>query len=147
MDGAEHNSKGRLEMLKGRTKRCVCKFCGGKLRLKRIIFSQYEDARIEIFCPTCNRIEFGVEPEIYQSARFLVEETGFNYFQDMDDNERTKQMNTAKVSEMMSWVNMSLGVIDKEGFCVPVKSDAHFLGKCLTLTDADLAEDGPIEEP
>ena len=32
-------SETRLNMLKERTKRCVCKFCGEKLRLKRIIFS------------------------------------------------------------------------------------------------------------
>ena len=57
-------SEARLDMLKERTKRCVCKFCGNKLRLKRIIFSSYEEVRVEIFCEKCNRIEFGVEPEI-----------------------------------------------------------------------------------
>ena len=42
-------SEKRLDMLKKRTKRCVCKYCGGRLKLRRIIFSDYEDARIEIF--------------------------------------------------------------------------------------------------
>lgn len=60
-------------MLKKRTKRCVCKYCGGKLKLRRIIFSEYEDARIEIFCSQCDRIEFGVEPEISRSAEYFVE--------------------------------------------------------------------------
>ena len=30
-------SQKRLDMLKARTKRCVCKYCGGKLKLRRII--------------------------------------------------------------------------------------------------------------
>ena len=141
MSNSEHNSKNRVDMLKERTKRCVCKFCGSNLRLKRIIFSNYEEARIEIFCPKCGRIEFGVEPEIYQSAKFFVEETEFNYYQDMDENERAKQMNVAKVSEIMSWVNMNLGFTDKEGFKVPLEINSNFMGQCITLTDEDLNED------
>ena len=41
-------AQGRVEMLKRRAQRCVCKHCGGKLSLKRIIFSEQDDARIEI---------------------------------------------------------------------------------------------------
>ena len=138
----EHDRNTRVDMLSGRTKRCVCKFCGGSLRLKRIIFSNYEEARIEIFCPHCQRIEFGVEPEIYHSAKFFVEETEFNYFADMDENERTRQMNIAKVCEIMSWQDMNLGLMNQEGFCVPLDMNGNFLGKSITLTDDDLAEDG-----
>ena len=50
----DYESKKRVEMLKNRTKRCVCKYCGGKLKLKRIIFSQHEEGRIEIFCDHCD---------------------------------------------------------------------------------------------
>lgn len=136
----------RLEMLKARTKRCVCKYCGGNLRLKRIIFSNYEEARIDIFCASCDRIEFGVEPEIYLSAKFFVEETGFNYYEDFEDNERTQQMNIAKVCELMSWQDLNLGILDKEGFTVPLAMNDHFLGECITLKDRDLPDCDTIED-
>lgn len=71
----DFQSKKRLDVLKKRAKRCVCKYCGGELKLRRIIFSSFEDARVEIFCKDCERIEYGVEPQIYQSAKFFVEST------------------------------------------------------------------------
>lgn len=77
-------SEKRLNSLKRRTKRCVCKYCGGTLKLRQIAFSEYEDARVEIFCSECNRIEFGVEREIYSSAKFFVENSRFNCYPDMD---------------------------------------------------------------
>jgi len=127
-------------MLKKRREHCVCKFCGGKLKFKRIIFSNYEDARIEIFCSNCNRIEFGVEAEIYRSAKFFVEQTDFNYFPELDKNERTKQMNIAKICEIMNWGNMNLGILGKEGFLVDINVNQNFLGKSIVLTDSDLED-------
>lgn len=76
----EHNTTERIDMLKGRTKRCVCKYCGSNLRLRRIIFSTYEDTRVEIFCENCNRIEFGVEPEVYVSAEIFCRRKWFQLF-------------------------------------------------------------------
>lgn len=131
----------RLQMLKKRTKRCVCKYCGGRLKLKRIIFSSYEDARIEIFCDTCDRIEFGVEPEIYQSAKFFVENSRFNFYQDLDDSRRTQQMTVAKVCEIMAWQDQNLGFMDADGFKIPLHINKNFIGECVTLTDDDLQED------
>ena len=145
MENMDYKSNSRLNMLKGRTKRCVCKYCGGDLRLKRIVFSSYEEARIEIFCKECNRMEFGVEPEIYLSAKFFVEETGFDFFEDMDNNERTKQMTIAKVCEIMSWQDMNFGILDKEGFKVPLNLNGSFLGECITLKNRDIEEDDGIE--
>lgn len=141
-DGAmkDFNSDDRIAMLKRRTKRCVCKFCGGNLRLKRIIFSSYESVRVEIFCEKCNRIEFGVEPEIYLSSKYFVEESKINMFPDLEENERTKQMNIAKICEIMNWGNMNLGLLDKEGFTVPLNINENFLGECITLKEKDLAE-------
>ena len=145
MENMDYKSNSRLNMLKGRTKRCVCKYCGGDLRLKRIVFSSYEESRIEIFCKECNRMEFGVEPEIYLSAKFFVEETGFDFFEDMDNNERTKQMTIAKVCEIMSWQDMNFGILDKEGFKVPLNLNSSFLGECITLKNRDIEEDDGIE--
>lgn len=137
----DFKSKKRIDMLKKRTKRCVCKYCGGRLKLRRIIFSDYEDARIEIFCKDCDRIEFGVEPEIYASAKFFVENSKFNCYPDLDDNEKTKQMTIAKVCEIMAWENQNIGIMDNDGFNIPLKLNEGFVGECVTLTDEDLDDD------
>ena len=140
MDSSLYQAESRLDMLKGRTNRCVCKYCGSRLRLRQIIFSELDDARIEIFCKGCDRIEFGVEPEIYQSARFFIEQTGFNYFQSMDNTDSVLQMNTAKVCELMSWVCQNLGILNDNGFTIPLDINENFIGECIVLKDADLAK-------
>lgn len=139
-------SKKRIETLKRRTKRCRCKYCGGNLKLRRIIFSDYEEARIEIFCNDCDRIEYGVEQAIYQSAEFFVENSGFNCFPDLNDNEKTKQMTIAKVCEIMAWQDQNLGIINEDGFCVELNLNENFVGECITLTEDDLAVDDVIED-
>ena len=138
MEKANFRSEKRLGMLKKRTKRCVCKYCGGQLKLRRIIFSNYEDARIEIFCSHCDRIEFGVEPQIYHSAKYFVENSRFNCFTDLDDNERTKQMTISKVCEIMSWENQMIGILDDSGFNIPIKMEENIVGECITLNDDDV---------
>lgn len=141
-----YQSKKRIDALKRRTKRCACKYCGGSLKLRRIIFSDYEEARIEIFCNRCDRIEYGVEPEIYQSAKFFVDNSGFNVYPDLDDSEKTKQMTIAKVCEIMAWQDQHLGILDENGFCVELKLDENFVGECITLTEANLDNDDSIED-
>ena len=134
----ENSQKSRIEELKARTKRCCCKYCGGELEVKRIIYSEYENARIEIFCKNCERVEYGVEKEIYQSAEFFVEEMAFNHYPDLDDNQRRKQMNIAKVCEIMAWENRHMGFLDTDGFTVPVKMNPDVIGNCIVLDDAAL---------
>lgn len=129
-------AQGRLEMLKRRALRCVCKHCGGRLSLKRMIFSEQDDARIEIYCDHCERLEFGVEKEIYANAKYFVEELQFNCFADLDANELTKGMNIAKVCEIMSWGDKRLGVLDEEGFCVPLKPAEDLAGAYSILDNA-----------
>ena len=67
-----NQQESRNERLRGRSKRCVCKYCGGELKIKSIIFNEFIEARSELYCPECDRIEFGVEPEIYQCAKYYV---------------------------------------------------------------------------
>ena len=134
----ENSQKSRIEELKARTKRCCCKYCGGELEVKRIIYSEYENARIEIFCKNCERVEYGVEKEIYQSAEFFVEEIAFNHYPDLDDNQRRKQMNIAKVCEIVAWENRNMGFLDTDGFTVPVKMNPDVIGNCIVLDDAAL---------
>ena len=134
----DFHSKKRLDVLKKRSKRCVCKYCGGELKLKRIIFSSFEDARIEIFCKDCERIEYGVEPEIYKSAKYFVENRHFNCFPDLDDNERTKQMTISKVCEIMSWQDQNFGILNENGFTIPLSFNENVVGECVTFTEDDL---------
>jgi len=137
----DFQSQKRINMLKRRKKHCVCRYCGGNLKLKRIIFSEYEDARVEIFCSNCDRIEFGVEREIYHSAKFFVENTNFNCFPELDRNERSKQMSISKVCEIMAWHDRNMGIIDNEGFTIPLNWNENFIGECITLSDDDLDDE------
>lgn len=141
----EYQSERRLDMLKKRTKRCVCKYCGQNLYLRKIVFSDFEDARIEIFCEHCGRIEFGIEPEIYASAKYFVEEMEFNFFPDLDASEQTKQLNIAKACEIMAWENQNIGILNQDGFTVPIKVNTNIMGECIILNDDDLVEEDEID--
>lgn len=133
-------AQGRLSMLKRRSKRCVCKSCGKPLQLKKLTFSKFEDERVEIFCNQCDKIEFGVEPEIYACARYFVETLEFNYYSGLDITESTKRMNIAKVCEIMSWENKHMGILNQDGFAVPITINENIMGKCIILSDDDIAE-------
>lgn len=135
-----NSSNDRIEELKQRTKRCRCKYCGSKLEIRRIIYGKIEEARVEIFCSECDRIEYGVEPELYQAAKYFVEEMDFNVYPDLDETEKTKQMSVAKVSEIMAWCCKNLGFIDKSGFKVPLDMDETVLGEMLVLDETELSK-------
>lgn len=139
MEDFTHHAESRNEMLRERSKRCVCKYCGGKLRLRQLTFSDYEGARTEVFCKNCDRIEFGVEPEIYETARYFVEETGVNYFPDLDDTAKTKRMNIAEVCKIMEWQAKSFGYLNDNGFEVAPRK-LPYQSECIHITDADLDE-------
>lgn len=118
----------RIAMLKARAKRCVCKYCGEELHLKRIIFSNIEGIRIEIFCERCGKIEFGVEKEIYQCARNFVEEMNFTCYPDLDQNEDTRRMTIAKVCEIIAWADQKRNFLDENGFKVNLEITDGLLG-------------------
>lgn len=140
-----YSSKERLETLKKRVRRCVCKYCGSPLKLRRIVFSEHEEARVEIFCSHCDRIEHGVEPEVYACAKYFVDELEFNCYPDLDESETTRQLNIAKVSEISSWTLKNLGLLTEDGFQTTIKMKDSLVAECLLLTDRDL-EDVEIEE-
>lgn len=138
----------RTAMLEKRSERCVCKYCGGRLRIKSISFNEFVEGRSELFCNHCNRIEFGVEPEIYESAKYFVEEFDYNFYPELDHTAATKQMSIAKVCDIMNWLVERLGIVGDNGFCVPLKFNSDYIGECLHLTDASLAslEEGARHE-
>ena len=128
----------RIDLLKKRTKRCVCKYCGSPLEIRRIIYGKIEDARVEIFCSNCSRIEFGTEPELYQIAKYFVEEMKYNAYPDLDSSEKTKQMSIAKATEIISWGCQNLGIIGEDGFIVPIHIDEDLIGETIVIRDEDL---------
>lgn len=128
----------RVAELRNRVKRCCCKYCGGQLSLRRIAYSRNENARIEIFCNNCDRIEFGVEPEIYKVAKYFAEEIKFDYYPDVDACERKKRMNVAKVSEIIAWGVKNLGLLTIEGFKFPMELDDEIIGESIVIEDRDL---------
>ena len=77
------------EKMLARSERCVCSGCGSRLELHMVIFNQYGGQGIELYCPKCQKIEFGVEAEIYKFAKEFVEGYEFNYFPDMAEGEKT----------------------------------------------------------
>lgn len=133
-----HNTKERVEVLKNRSKRCCCKYCGQPLKVKSIVVAEFLEARIELYCDHCGRIEYGVEPEIYESARYFVEEVGFNAYPSMDDSETTRQMNIAKACEVISWGCSHLGYLNDKGYVVPPQFSHVASSEATTFTDKDL---------
>ena len=138
MDIAQEKNQ-RVDLLKTRTKRCVCKYCGGNLDLKYVAFSEAIDIRAEIYCPRCAKIEFGVEREIYTSARSFVQATGFNCFPDKDDNEITHRMTIGKVCEIIDWHDTNVGLLDENGYRVTLDEGSQLYKNDLFLTNEDIS--------
>ena len=129
----------RVQQLRERLTHCVCKHCGGELRLKRMLFHQEEGLRIEIFCQQCERIEFGVERETYLCAKRFVEDLGFNCYPDLARNESTTRMTIAKVCEIIAWADQKRGFLAEAGFQVPVKTLEN-LAEEIVFVDSQAAE-------
>lgn len=123
----------RINVLKQRKQHCCCKYCGGLLEIRRVAFSENDDARVELYCPQCRKIEFGVEREIYAAAEYFVEEMGFRCITDIDNSMLEKQINIAKVAEIISWGFLNLGYTDENGFCYPVNVTDVLLHESLNL--------------
>ena len=132
---------GRVEELTARAKRCCCKFCGGHLIVRRIIFSEDEQARIELFCSQCDRIEYGVEPEIYSNAVCFVDHFHFNHYPDLDSNAQTRRMNIAKICDIMMWGDKRLGFLNQNGFQFPVQKQQMLADDILLLSKSARLEE------
>lgn len=103
------------EKMLARSERCVCSGCGSRLELHMVIFNQYGGQGIELYCPKCQKIEFGVEAEIYKFAKEFVESYEFNYFPDMAEGEKSTEMNISKIGQILSWFLDRTGVLDEQG--------------------------------
>ena len=131
-------SENRLKILKGRAGRCRCKYCGGRLEIRQIIFNSYEEARVEIFCADCNRIEYGVEPEIYEQARYFVDELRFGQTASGGEDEKAQRMQVAKVCDILAWGAKHWGILTDEGFTIVIASAEKLFPYGVILEDDDL---------
>ena len=136
----KYNDLKRLNDLKWRVKNCRCRYCGSPLKVRRILYGNNPEGRIEIFCTECDRIEYGVEPEIYAAAKYFVEEFDFNIFPNNDDSEKTKQMNIAKVCDIIAWGCKNMGILTAKGFTVPLDLSKTVLGEEVIFHDEDLSD-------
>lgn len=98
-----------------RSERCVCRMCGGQLEPKIVIYNKYGGSGLELYCPHCGKIEYGTEPEIYRLAKNYVESVEYDYFVEMEADERHKQLNISKVCETLSWALKKLDIMDGQG--------------------------------
>lgn len=131
----------RLNELKIRTKNCCCRYCGGDLKLRRILYGSVKEGRVEIFCNECDRIEYGVNKEIYHVAKYFEDEFQLNLYPANDDTVRTYQMNVAKLCDIIAWGCKNLGLLEYNGFKVPVDISNSILGEEIILYDKDLTID------
>ncbi len=120
-------SEERVQELRSRSKRCVCKYCGGKLKVRLLDFGDIETANLEIFCENCDMIEYGVEPEIYRNAVYFVDNLGFNVYPDRQDNASTRRLNIGKVCEIISWHERQIGIHDENGYNIPLHDNKELL--------------------
>ena len=98
-----------------RSKRCVCRYCGHPLEIRVVVFSEYGGAGAELYCPECQKIEYGTEPEIYKTAKAFVDELEFNYYLNLEEDKKSYQMNIAKVCEILSFGCQRWKMLDRHG--------------------------------
>jgi len=101
--------------LQDRRNRCVCKCCGHALEWRMVIFNQYGGQGVELYCPKCEKIEFGIEPEIFNLAQKFVEEYDFNYYVEMEEGSFSRGMNVSKVGQILGWSLKEIGVLTENG--------------------------------
>lgn len=130
----------RITELKERAARCVCRYCGEKLSLRKITYAAYDEAKIEVYCEKCDRIEYGVEPEIYQVAKYFVDEVGYDHYPSIDNSVRKSRMNTAVICDIISWGFKNTGLLDKNGFKTELDLNAGVLGEALLISNTALNE-------
>ena len=134
------NETSRLRQLNIRKDHCCCKYCGNDLEIRRMTFGTNEDVRVELYCSICEKIEFGVEKEIYAVAEYFVEEMEFQCYFDIEDTALQRKMNVAKVAEIISWGFVHLGYTTEKGFTYPINVPAHALHEYLNIKLSALKE-------
>lgn len=131
----------RLQQIRNRAKRCVCRYCGRHLGLRKITYAAYDEAKVEIYCEHCQRIEHGVEPEIYRLAEYFVDDMRFDHYWNLDESEQKRRMNIAVVCDIVYWSMRNAGLLDEEGFKAELHMDPNILGEAFLISHSTLHED------
>ena len=128
----------RIQELRDRAARCRCRYCGHPLTLRKITYAAYDEAKIELFCEQCNRIESGAEPEIYKIAEYYVDAMKYDHFPNLDNSFRKRRMNISIICDILTWGFKNSGLLDKDGFNVPLNLDEDLMGEAFSLSDSYL---------
>lgn len=136
----EKEQSERLHEVRQRAAHCVCRYCGHPLSLRKITYATYDEAKIELFCEQCNRIEYGVEPEIYKVAEYYVEELGYDHYPNIDNSLQKKRMNIAVICGIIAWGFKNTGLLTKDGFTTELNLDAGILGEATFMSDTALRQ-------
>lgn len=128
----------RLMQVKNRAERCVCKYCGQSLSLRKITYAAYDEAKIEVYCEHCGRIEYGVEPEIYKLAAYYIDALRYDHYPNLDDSEQKRRMNIAMICDILSWGFKNTSLLKEDGFAIDVNVDEDMLGDAITISNSEL---------
>lgn len=137
IDFRKNNQKSlRLKELEERAARCCCRYCGKPLTLRKITYAAYDEAKIEIFCEHCNRIEAGAEPEIYKLAAYYIDDLQYDHYPNLDNSERKRRMNIALVCDILTWGFKNSGLLNKNGFNFPITLEEDVMNDAFSISDA-----------
>ncbi len=130
----------RIHALRARSGHCVCRYCGGALSLRKVTYAAYDEAKIELYCEQCGRIEYGVEKEIYQVSEYFVDELGYDHYPDIDPSVRKKRMNVATICDIIAWGFRNTGLLNEDGFTAPLNLAAGVFGEATVMKESDLEQ-------
>lgn len=128
----------QLSYLRNRAKRCVCRYCGNKLSLRKITYAAYDEAKIETYCELCERLESGTEPEIWKLAVHYVDDMRYDHFPNFDDSATKRKMNIAAVCDVFAWAYRCAGILSDQGFKPGIEINFNDLEGNLLISDTAL---------
>lgn len=134
----ERKESERIQKLNVRTSHCVCKYCGSRLSLRKVTYAAYDEAKIDIYCENCNRMENGTEPLIYKMAEYFVDDMQFDYYPELDPSISKRRMNIAVICDIISWGFKNVGLINDKGFTVDLNVNEHTLGEATVFSKTQL---------
>jgi hypothetical protein len=135
---AKKDQSERIQKLQTRAARCKCRYCGSALTLRKITYAAYDEAKIELYCEHCDRIESGVEPELYKLAEYYVDAIKYDHYPNLDDSINKRRMNIAVVCDILNWGFKNSELLDQDGFKVELNLDEDLMGEAFSLSSSYL---------
>lgn len=109
--------------------------------MRKITYAAYDEAKIEMYCSHCDRMEYGVEPIIYKMAEYYAEEIQFDYYPEMDESESKHRMNISTLCDIMNWALKNTGLLEESGFTVPIGVNPEILGEASIYSREELKDE------